>query len=504
MLTQLWKSYQDGDFEECLRFAAETTSKNSGINLLAAAGASLIRLRRADDGLHMLKAAAAFRPNQVNVYRFACQLADEFVLIDALEYFATVGLRDFPEDAVLRRYLAAAQFLKMDPAALASYEAIVRDDPDDVPAHLNLATIHRNRSELDEAEQHYAAVHRIDPTNVNVAIGRAAIHLNYGRIDEARALLAPLSDNPDVRFLLATIALACGDYPTGWALYRSRWDTIIGKQYTKPPRPFDELSEIAGKRVAVLREGGHGDVIFLARYIPLLAAQAAAVRLFVQPSEVRLLQPNMPANVTLCATAEMPDEEYTTALFDLPYLFHTTIETIPPAPYLTVADEAVSARRLPPTSKMRVGLCWAGGAQINVHEGSKDQGRSIRLSQLASLGDFSDSIEFINLQAGVRANDPGLVTTRVLEDDFDWLDTAAIVKQLDLVITVDTAVGHLAGALGCPTWLLACRNSCWRWFGNRADSLWYPGIVRVFGQTGDEWEPVVEVVHAALAEWPQP
>lgn len=501
MLTQLWQSYKDGNYDECLRFAAETTAKHHGINLLAAAGGSLIRLRRVEEGLYMLKAAAAFRPDQAAVYHFACSLADEYVLVDALDYFAEMGLRDFPQDASLLRYQAATKFLRMDPAALGFYEAIVRDNPADLHAHLNLATMYRNRAELAQAEQHYVAVDQIDPNNVNAAIGRAAIHLNFGRTDEARALLEPLSDNPDVRFLLATIALACGDYPTGWALYRSRWDTTMGKQFTKPPRPCDDLADLVGKRVAVLREGGHGDLIQLVRYIPLLAAQASTVRMLVDPSELRLLQANMPENVRIRATPEMPKEAYTIAPFDLPYLFRTTIETIPPAPYLTVPAEAVRERCLLPTTKKRVGVCWAGGAQINVHEGTKDRGRSIRLSQLASLREFADRIEFISLQAGARANDPGLVTTRLLGDDFDWLDTAAIIQQLDLVITVDTGIVHLAGALGRPTWLLACRNSCWRWFGNRADSLWYPGIVRVFGQPGDDWAPVVETVHAALADW---
>ena len=499
MLTELWKSYEDGDYRECLRFAAETTVKHYGIDTLAAAGASLIQLRRIDEGMHMLKAAAAFRPDEVNLYHFACAITNEYVLADELEYFVTLGLRDFPDDVALQRFQAATKFLKMDPTAFAYYESILHDDPTDIHAHLNLAVMHRALSHFDQTERHYAAAYDIDPENVSVAIGRASLHLDHGRSAEARALLEPHRDNPDVQFLLATDALARGDYQTGWSLYQSRWNTAVGKSHTKPPRPFSDLSEIKNKRVAVLREGGHGDVIQFARYIPLLAAQAAEVLLFVFPSELRLLRHNMPANVTLKATTEMPEDyEYTTALFDLPYHFRTTIETIPAAPYLTVPVFS----RLPPTAKKRIGVCWAGGAQINVNDRSHDRHRSIRLNQLASLGDFSDNIEFINLQAGARGNDTGLPMTRVLEDGFDWLDTAGIIAQLDLVITVDTAVVHVAGALGRPTWLLSRFNPCWRWLGNRPDGLWYPGIVRVFGQTAyDDWVPVIARLHDELAVW---
>lgn len=497
----VWDNYNKTDYEGCLRVAAEQTLQHGGLDLLAAAGASLMRLRRIEEGILLLKAAAVFRPTTVNLYHFACSLADEHVLADELAYFAVLGLRDFPDDTVLQRACATARFLQADyTSAIAHYHDVLKFEPDNVDVHLALATIHRNTLDIAAAERHYALVAEIDPHNAGVAIGRAAIAFASGDSEAARGLLQPHENDPNVQFMLAHDHLARGDYEQGWALFRSRWDTPIGKTHTKPSRPFDHVSEITGKRVVVLREGGHGDVFQFARYIPLLAARASEVILHVQPSEARLFQHVMPANVTVRPnTAMVTCYDHMTAIFDLPYQFRTTLETIPPAPVWSVPI----AQPLPSTAMRRVGVVWAGGGQINANDRAYDRHRSIRLTQLASLHDFSDRIEFINLQAGPRASEPGLTLTPVLEPDGDWLDTGAIVAQLDLVITVDTAMVHLAASLGRPTWLLSRSYPCWRWRGNRPDNPWYP-TVRVFGQEGDDWAPTIAAIHRALAIWLQP
>lgn len=504
-LTDMWKYYTDEDYQGCLRFAAENIIQQSGIDLLVAAGASLIRLRRVTEGVLLLKAAATFRPDSINFYHFAAEIAQELSLGNELIYFTILGLRDFPQDAVLQRAHAVGQLLTMEyEPSIAYFESLVAVDPDDINARLDLATTYRSLANFEAAEQHYATVSNLDPGNSSVAIGRAAIHLTLGRSAAARALLEPLcGDHPQARFMLAIDALSHGEYETGWTMYFDRWDRTAGKIQTKPPRPFHAASDVENKGVAILREGGHGDIIQFVRYVPMLANIAAEILLYVLPCETRLLKHNLPANVILRQTTEAPDDyEYTTSIFDMPYHFRTTMQTIPSAPYLVLPAEMSASRRLPPTTRKRVGIVWAGRSQSHDIEAAFDRRRSIKLTNMSGFSRLNDDIEFINLQAGPRGYDADLPMTRVLEPEFDWLDTATIVKQLDLVITVDTAMVHLAGAMGVPTWLLSRSDPCWRWHNNCPDSAWYPGIVRVFGQTTfDDWSPVITTVYQSLKQW---
>lgn len=189
----------------------------------------------------------------------------------------------------------------------------------------------------------------------------------------------------------------------------------------------------------------------------------------------------------------------------MPYHFRTSFETVPnDNPYLFVPNEAIEARRLPETSLTRVGLCWAGGTSDELNQRNYDYRRSFDLDTYKPLS-VVRGIEFVSLQMGQRSDQTcdALPMLRPLDESFDFLDTAAVIAQLDLVITVDTAVAHLAAAIGKPVWLLSRYDCCWRWTKNQRENVWYPNL-RVFGQTvyRDWSRPIAQVV-VALAGFNQ-
>jgi ADP-heptose:LPS heptosyltransferase len=197
-------------------------------------------------------------------------------------------------------------------------------------------------------------------------------------------------------------------------------------------------------------------------------------------------------------------------MLSLPFVFGTALDTVPATvPYLFVPDnlKAKWAAALPPRDgRPRVGLVWSGSLFQNTNRGDlRAKQRNIALKQLQAITDRTD-IQLVNLQMG---DDAAQIDALGLRDRFanpmsnvnDLLDTAAIIENLDLVISVDTSVVHLAGALGKPVWVLSRYDACWRWLRNRSDSPWYP-TARVFGQkTPGDWVPVVQNVAAALDEF---
>jgi hypothetical protein len=211
--------------------------------------------------------------------------------------------------------------------------------------------------------------------------------------------------------------------------------------------------------------------------------------------------------------ADVPDGEAPVPVHDfhcsfngLPRAFETTLETIPcDMPYLTADGALVRqwAERLPDNGALRVGLCWAGQARPWLPGFSGlDQRRSTQLATLAPLA-VVPGVQFVSLQKGpasVEARAAGSTLLDVMDDVHDFSDTAGLVANLDLVISVDTSVVHLAGALGKPVFLLDRYDNCWRWLSGRENSPWYPTL-RIFRQLrSGEWGPVIEAAATALGE----
>jgi hypothetical protein len=324
-----------------------------------------------------------------------------------------------------------------------------------------------------------------------------------GRLPEAleahEQAVAAAPGDAEARFNRAVTLLSAGDFSRGWREYEWRW-----MRTTRRKRgPWWKGDAPADRTILLHAEQGLGDTLQFVRYAPAVAALGGRIVLEVQPPLVRLCQClSGIAEVVPAGEAEREPSATFDAhcpLMSLPLLFGTTLETIPAAmPYLHPDPTLAAAWReqLPDAGVLRVGLCWAGARHTD-DPGARviDQRRSLHLAELAPLADIG-RVQFISLQKGeaadqLRTPPPGLDVVDPMPRVTDFADTAAIVAGLDLVISVDTAVAHLAGALGRPVWMLSRYDGCWRWLHGRDDSPWYPTMRLYRQQQPYDWTEVV-------------
>lgn len=348
---------------------------------------------------------------------------------------------------------------------------------------------------------------RLAPTDHRVLVNRVSVLIDQLRLQEARACaLEALRLHPASAELHSNLSMAhllLGELESGWAEREWRWRVGDRAAQAAPwagPRWTGE--DLAGRTIVLFAEQGFGDSIQFVRYVPQMARRAGTVLLSV-PNELEgLLQDLAPNCRVLRAGEPLPPFDLQCPLMSVPGVVGTTLATIPaPARYLCADPARVQAwaKRLDDGSGRRtVGLVWSGNpAHVNDHN------RSLPLQALRGLA--ATSCRFVSLQPQVRDSDqaayaawPGLL--RFGEEVRDFADTAALVEALDVVVTVDTSVAHLAGALGRPAWLLLPYAPDWRWLTDREDSPWYP-TARLFRQPAPgQWDAVVEDVRRALAD----
>ncbi|OGU10250.1 MAG: hypothetical protein A2075_21610 [Geobacteraceae bacterium GWC2_58_44] len=303
---------------------------------------------------------------------------------------------------------------------------------------------------------------------------------------------------------LSLALLLSGAFREGWQEYQWRWRR---DSFTSPGRGFREPlwdgAPLAGRRLLVHAEQGFGDTIQFIRYLPMLAAAGGTVLAECQSASLRPLLERIPGvGAVFVMGEELPPFDLQVPLLSLPHLFGTTLENLPArVPYLSADPERLAAwrQRMGALDGVRVGLAWAG-------KPVPDPFRSSTLEALAPLGGIP-GVTFYCLQLGegaAGAGAPGLELVDLTAEISDFGDTAALISHLDLVISVDTSVAHLAGALGKPVWLLLPKAGDWRWLLEREDSPWYPSM-RIFRQERQgEWGSVVERLSGELdaAVWP--
>jgi hypothetical protein len=294
--------------------------------------------------------------------------------------------------------------------------------------------------------------------------------------------------------------LMAGDFEAGFAEFEWRWRSpamqphgVAGPQW--------QGQNPAGLSILLHDEGGFGDTLQFVRYAPLLASRGATVVLQVQPPLVRLIRQSMPGVAHVLARGEsLPPYDVHCPMLSLPHGFGTRLDTVPAAlPYLQPAPEAASHWRTwlgnNAGQALRVGLVWAGASRPDLPEAfAMNERRSLALARLAPLGGVP-GVCFVSLQLDVaEAVPPGMTILDPMAAMTDFADTAALVANLDLVIAADTAVAHLAGALGRPVWVLSRYDACWRWLAGRRDNPWYPAL-RVYRQpTPGDWDSVIATV----------
>lgn len=371
----------------------------------------------------------------------------------------------------------------------------VRLQPSFAPAVLNLGKVLLTRDQYDAAYEVYLSLTAQCPAEAYCGLGDALQGKHYADLaGVAYRTAIQTQNNPAARLGLASTLLLSGALDEGWPLYEVRWE-IAGRSPSGGfSRPRWDGSNLAGKTILLHAEQGLGDTIQFIRYVPLVKARGGQTILLAPDLLAQLLagQPSIDRIVT--DRNQVGPFDVQCPLLSLPGVFRTTLETIPSATrYLQPNPEKVTswqARFALP--RPVVGVVWAGSA---THE--NDLKRSIPFDQFRSLF-ASPGVHWISLQKERREQDGALIDWT--SELHDLSDTAALIANLDVVITVDTAVAHLAGALGKPTWLLLPYAPDWRWMWNREDSPWYP-TMRLFRQTtpGD-WSGPIQRVAAELQQ----
>jgi tetratricopeptide (TPR) repeat protein len=419
------------------------------------------------------------------------------------------GLRIAPDDAELinRRGVALLE-LGRPREALQSFDRVLALAPDHLDGLGNRGNALLKLNRVAEALAAYDRGLQLAPKNAQLLTNRAVALRRLDRPHEAllsvsRALVSK-PDFAHARFVESIAQLTLGDFAAGWRGYESRWQVgwLASQRRSFAAPSWLGKESLEGKTILLHAEQGLGDTIQFVRYAPLLAARGAHVILEAQPQLVRLLS-GMPGVGAVVARKEaLPRYDFHCPLLSLPLACATTLETVPAdGAYIAPADADVASWRARlPQRRPRVGLVWSGERS---HD--NDLNRSMPLATLKPLLDLPD-LAFVSLQHEVREEDLALLQSRtdVLQIGAkfkDFADTAAAIAPLNAVIAVDTAVAHLAGAMGKPLFLLLPFAADFRWLRGRADSPWYP-TARLFRQPqfGD-WENAVEALRHELTRF---
>jgi tetratricopeptide (TPR) repeat protein len=396
--------------------------------------------------------------------------------------------------------------LKQPELAISSFEKALELNPQYESAHNNLGTIYLDVFEYEKALNHFNESIRLKPTHAQAHLNRGIAFKHLQRFDEAlESMNEALALEPnyfEAQWDKALVLLLKGEFLSGWRLYESRKLKLDSKKFFSDSKwPSWNGENLFQKTIFVNTEQGFGDVIQFCRYLLLLKAQGARVILGVRAPLASLLA-TFDSEISVTDSAnKLSNIDYFCTLLSLPYLLKTTLTTIPSWQRYLHADAqkvAIWQERLGPAKKPRVGLVWSGST---AHK--DDLLRSIPFKKLEAL--FDGSVEWHSLQKEYRAADrerPSFASlTQHHEMLSDFSDTAALVECMDLVITVDTSVAHLAGALGKPVWVLLPLIPDFRWLLDRTDSPWYPSARLYRQKKFQDWEGVIQEVGEDLLKW---
>jgi tetratricopeptide (TPR) repeat protein len=383
--------------------------------------------------------------------------------------------------------------------AVDSYKRAIALAPDRAELHNNLGNVLQELEFLEEAVASYNAAIRLNRDYAEAYGNRGVALHQLLRLDEAMSsfntalLLKP--DYPQAIFNRSLLYLHMGQFAAGWRDHEARRRTEIFAEFPNFAKPlWLGEADIEGKTILVVREQGYGDVIQFSRYVHL-CKQAGARVLFAPQESLRTLMHGLDAEVQIVdENNDYLRFDFYCPLMSLPLAFKTEMTTIPPPSYISVDEEKIAAwaRRLGKKTKPRIGVVWDSTSRF--------RWKVIPLEQFRRL--FSSRFQFVSLQRHrTEAERARLDRAGVLhpgEALFDFSDTAALCHLMDLVITVDTSVAHLAGALGSPVWVLLPWFADWRWLLDREDSPWYPSM-RLFRQhVRGDWDGVLRRVQLEL------
>jgi tetratricopeptide (TPR) repeat protein len=482
-------------------------------------GNSLLSLKRYAEAIDSYNQATDAMPQNAEPYfNRGLALFELKRFADALSsYDQAIAIRPAYAEAHLSRGNVLKR-LDRPEAALASYARAIELEPIYAEAHCNRGNVQSELGRFDEALASYDEA-------ISIARGYANAHCNRGnllgdmmRFGEAlESFDRAIAVDPEyaqARFCKSLVSLLLGDWESGWRDFEWRWRNehcISSREKREFSQPlWLGQQSLADRTILLHGEQGLGDIIQFCRYATLVAARGARVILEVPLPLVDLLRSLHGVAQVVPYREALPPFDYFCPLLSLPMAFGTTPATIPAQiPYLRSSEARAKYWRdkLGERTRPRVGLVWSGGVRPDQQELRQvNNRRNIPLTEMAAL--IHPGLEFYSLQKGepavselAWAKAEGSIGSEFIDftsELSDFAETAALIEQLDLVISVDTSTAHLAGALGKPVWILNRLDSCWRWFLERPDTPWYP-TARIYRQErAYDWTGVLTQVRQDL------
>jgi tetratricopeptide (TPR) repeat protein len=510
-------------YDHALEWITRAIRQDPKPEYLASLGTTLQRQGRHEEALKALDKAVQLRPDDAELWRHLGDILIQLARFDqallTFQHALKFNPRHWPaafRSAVLFRQLgrleeALAHFDLCDElqprcaSTIASRALVLRDmkrfedylaenrrahslDPQNAEICNNLGDGCLLLGYFEEALGWFDQALEYQPSFLAVLENKATVLTGMHRFDEAIAVYHHIRsiypENASAEFGLAIVNLLLGNFEAGWKGREARWRVPgLPIALLESPAPIWLGEEsIEGKTILVCSDEGFGDAIQLARYVPMLAARGARVVLVVQDS-LRSLLSGLPGVSDCLSTsaATLPPAEFRCSAMSLPLAFGTKLDSIPRAIRLSPPLDLVKAweQRLGPRDKLRVGVTWSGSLNH-----PNDSRRSIPLKSWMAILDVDAT--FFSLQRDPRPDDKAVLFERTdiidLTANFtDFSETAALISCIDLVITVDTSIAHLAGTMGCPTWMMLPYTPDYRWLLDRDDSPWYPSM-RLFRQ----------------------
>jgi hypothetical protein len=470
-------------------------------------GSALKELRRPADALISFDHALTINPERTEIHAVRGRLLMDLNRLEEALCSYDRAIDVDPDDCSSRSNRAAALMgLKRLEEAVAGFDQAIALKPDYAEAYNNRGIALKELNRQEEALASYDRAITLNPVYAEAYSNRGNLLKNLHRFDDALAsydkAIAINADFGDAYWNKAYLKILLGDYAEGWRLYEWRWKAqkLISSRVFEQPLWLGETS-LADKTLLIHPEQGFGDYLQFIRYALLAEPLAAKVVLEV-PAALMSVVATLPGRFERVeAGRNLPEFDCHCPVMSLPLAFKTVLDTIPAlTPYLQV-DSVRRQRwrqRLGEKTKFRVGLVWSGSTG---HK--QDQHRSLSIKQLASWLDLP--LEFHSLQKEIRPGDAEFIarTGRIsLHQEWltDFAETAALLAEMDLIISVDTSVAHLAGALGKQVWILLSYAPDFRWLLDRQDSPWYP-TATLFRQTAlSDWDGVLAEMAGRLQE----
>ena len=423
-----------------------------------------------------------------------------------LNYDLAIGFNPNYALAYLNRGNAYKALERLE-EALSSYDKAISIHPNNEVSYSNRGNVLKDLGRFTEALSSYDAAIRLKPDYPEAYSNRGLTLQALKRLDEAlsdyaKAIRINLHC-PEANFNLSLCNLLMGNFNDGWTGYEWRRKNLHASKLAEISHLPEPLwlgdGQINGKTILLHAEQGLGDTIQFFRYVSLVAQLGATIILEVQRPLLKLFSPLKGVSQIVAKGDHLPSYDLQCPLLSLPLAFKTELHSIPPAiQCISNSTEKIAFWQglLGEKTRPRVGIAWSGNPSHN-----NDRNRSITLAQL--LPYLPDRFEYVCLQKEIRPIDSTPLSSRpdikFFGDQFiDFCDTAALCELMDLVISVDTSVAHLAGTLNKPTWVLLPYSPDWRWLLNRDDSPWYPSVTLFRQDTIGHWDQALETVKNAL------